>query len=94
MGEPGPEGDVGPLVSYLLAYYSSFAASYPDVSLKENLRAKEGGKEQTGETRFASLLSPSHGPLRFVTSHSRFALASMRNHAKNEAPEDEAGRFR
>ena len=32
----------------------------------------------------------SHGPLR-VTSHSRFALASLRNHAKNEAPEEEAG---
>ena len=63
------------------------------LSLKENLRAKEGGKEQTGETRFASLLYPSHGPLRFVTSHSRFALASMRNHAKNEAPEDGAGRL-
>jgi len=30
------------------------------------------------------------GPLRFVTSHSRFALASMRNHAENEAPEEEA----
>ena len=30
------------------------------------------------------------GSLRFVTSHSRFALASMRNHAENEAPEEEA----
>ena len=39
-----------------------------------------------GRRRFASLLYPSNGPLRFVTSHSRFALASMRNHAKNEAP--------
>ena len=37
------------------------------------------------------LLISSHGPLRFVTSHSRFAPASMRNHAKNEAPEEEAG---
>ena len=94
MGDPGPEGDVGPLVSYLLASYSCFAASYPEVSLDENLRAKEGGKEQRCETRFASLLYPSHGPLRFVLSHSRFALASMRNQAKNGAPEEEAGRFR
>ena len=39
-------------------------ASYPDVSLDENLR--------------------------FSTSHSRFALASMRNHAKNEGLEEEA----
>ena len=29
------------------------------------------------------------GPLRFVTSHSRFVLASLRNHARNEAPEEE-----
>ena len=28
------------------------------------------------------------GPLRFVTSHSRFALASLRNHARNDAPEE------
>ena len=38
-----------------------------------------------------SLLYPSHGPLRSLTSHSCFALASMPNrHAKNEAPEEEA----
>ena len=30
------------------------------------------------------------GPLHFVTSHSRFALASMRNHVENEAPKEEA----
>ena len=30
------------------------------------------------------------GPLRFVTSHSRFALVSMQNHAENETPEEEA----
>ena len=29
--------------------------------------------------------------MHFVTSHSRFALSSFRNHAKNEAPEEEAG---
>ena len=43
------------------------------LSLDENMRAKEGGKETTG---FACRLYPSHGPLRFITSHSRFALAS------------------
>ena len=51
--------------------------SYPDVSLSrwKILRAKEGGKEKTG---LVSIFSPSHGPLRFVTSHSRFALADVR----------------
>ena len=52
---------------------SEEAASHPDVSLDENMRAKEGGKETTG---FAYRLYPSHGPLLFITSHSRFALAS------------------
>ena len=33
----------------------------------------------------------SHGPLRFVISHSCFPLTSMRNHVKKEAPEEEAG---
>ena len=38
--------------------------------------------------RFACRLYPSHGPLRFITSHSfRVRLC----HAKNEAPEGEAG---
>jgi len=32
-----------------------------------------------------------HGPLRVVASYSRFALTSLRNHAKNEVPEEEAG---
>ena len=36
------------------------------------MRAKEGGKEKTDETSLR-LLFPSHGPLRFVTSHSQFA---------------------
>ena len=57
------------------------------LSFDENVRAKEGGKETTGETRFACRLYTSHGPLGFITSHSfraRFCLA------KNEAPEEEA----
>ena len=57
-------------------------ASYPDVSLY-NVRAKEGGKETTG-----CRLYPSHGPLRFITSQSFRACLC---HAKNEAPEEEAG---
>ena len=36
------------------------------------------------------LLISSHGPLRFVTSHSRLR-PPLRNHAKNEAPEEAAG---
>ena len=61
-------------------------ASYPDVSL--DVCTKEGGKETTGETHFACHLYPSHGPLRFITSHSFRAHLC---HAKNEAPEEEAG---
>ena len=43
------------------------------LSLDENVRTKEGGKE---ETDIASLLSPSHGPLCYVTSHSRVTSVS------------------
>ena len=50
-----------------------------------NLRAKEDGKEKTGE--IPPVLSPFHGPLRFFSSHSRFSLAFIRDQtAKNEAP--------
>ena len=52
------------------------------LSFDENVRAKEGGKETT-----ACCLYPSHGPLRFITSHSFRARLC---HAKNEAPEEEA----
>ena len=65
----------------------SKAASYPDVSLclDEHLGAKEDGKEKTGVSDF----SLSHGPLRFVTSYSRFHLASdiCLTCAKNEGSE-------
>ena len=44
-----------------------------DLSLDENMRAKEGGKETTDET---SLRLP------FITSHSRFALASIMRKTK------------
>ena len=49
------------------------------VSFDETVRAKEGGKETMG---FACRLYPSHGPLRFITSHSRFALASAKRKTK------------
>ena len=49
------------------------------LSFHENVRAKEGGKETTG---FACRLYPSHGPLQFITSHSRFALASAKRKTK------------
>ena len=48
------------------------------LSFDENVRAKERGKETTG----ACCLYPSHGPLRFITSHSRFALASAMRKTK------------
>ena len=44
------------------------------LSLDENVNAKEGGKETTGD--------PSHRLLRFLTSHSRFALASTTRKTK------------
>ena len=49
------------------------------LSFDENVRAKEGGKETTD---FACRLYPSHGPLQFITSHSRFALASAKRKTK------------
>ena len=49
------------------------------LSFDENVCSKEGGKETTG---FACRLYPSHGPLRFITSHSRFALASAMREMK------------
>ena len=52
---------------------------------------KAGGKEKTG---FASNFFPPHGPLRFLTSHSRVTRVSLafraRLCAKNEALEEEA----
>ena len=41
---------------------------FPSLFLDENVRAKEVGKGTKGE------MYPSHGPLRFITSHSRFSL--------------------
>ena len=64
------------------------AASYPDVSLSldENVRAKEGGKETTGET------SPAVCTLPMVPCSSSPVARARLYLAKNEAPEEEAGR--
>ena len=66
------------------------------LSLSFSLTMKICAQRKAGRRKRARLASPpfftaSHGSLRFVTSYSRFALASIRNHAKNEAPEEEAG---
>ena len=67
-------------------------ASYPDVSLLMKMCAQsKAGRRQRARSgrRFACRLYPSHGPLRFITSHSFRARLC---HAKNEAPEEEAGK--
>ena len=59
-----------------------------DLSVAENLRAKEGAKEKTGETslRLASFLFPWSLALRYQS------LAFRARHcAKREAPDQEAG---
>ena len=48
------------------------------LSFDENVRAKEGRKETTGVCR----LYPSHSPLWFITTLSRFALASVKRKPK------------
>ena len=53
---------------------------------RDNPRGMLGEHEKT--LKVTNRLYPSHGPLRFITSHSRFALASAM--PKNEAPEEEA----
>ena len=51
-------------------------ASYPDVSLSMKMCAqRKAGRRQRARRRFACRLYPSHGPLRFIASHSRFVLA-------------------
>ena len=46
-------------------------ASYPDVSLLMNMCAqRKAGRRQQARRRFACRQYPSHGPLRFITSHS------------------------
>ena len=64
------------------------AASYPDVSLDENVRVKEGGKETTGET---ALRLPSVAfPWSLAVHHQSLAFRFRLYDEKNEAPEEEA----
>ena len=59
------------------------------LSLDENVRAKEGGKETTGETSFRR---PSvHFPWSLAVHHQSLAFRARLYDAKNEAPEEEAG---
>ena len=68
------------------------SASYPDVSLLMKLCAqRKAGRRQRARRRFACRLYPSHGPLRFITS---YLFRARLCHAKNEAPEEEAGLVR
>ena len=67
--------------------YGSCAASYQDVSLSMKMCAQR--KAEKGTMGLACSLYPSHGPLRFITSHSRSALASTMR--KTKVPEEEAG---
>ena len=63
------------------------------LSFDENLRAKEGGKEKAGETRFVSHFSASRVrrvPLPFVISFSRISRLSRSPLCENEALEKEA----
>ena len=63
-------------------------ASYPDVSLALKICAQKAGREKRASPL---IFSPSHGPLRFVTYHSRVTRVSLAFRtslcAKNEAPE-------
>ena len=61
----------------------STPASHPDVSLSMKMCARrKAGRRQRARRRFAGRLYPSHGPLRFITSHSCFALASTTRKTK------------
>ena len=64
------------------------AVSYPDVSLDENVRVEEGGKETTGET---ALRLPSVAfPWSLAVHHQSLAFRACLYDEKNEAPEEEA----
>ena len=70
------------------------AASYPDVSLSlsldENVRAKDRGKETTGETALRLPSVPS--PWSLAVHHQSLAFRARLYDAKYEAPEEEVER--
>ena len=59
------------------------------LSLDENVRAKEGGKETTGET--ALRLPSIPFPWSLAVHHQSLAFRARLYDKKNEAPEEEAG---
>ena len=50
--------------------------------MPRRLSGKGSREGDNGQRRFACGLYPSHGPLRFITGHSRFALASTMRKTK------------
>ena len=60
------------------------------LSLDENVRAKEGGKETTGET--ALHLPSVPFPWSLAVHHQSLAFCARLYDEKNEAPEEEAGK--
>ena len=61
------------------------------LSFDENMRAKEGGKETTGET--ALRLPSVPFPWSLAVHHQSLAFRARFCQAKNEAPEEEAGKL-
>ena len=62
---------------------AEFLPHNPDVSLSMKMCAqRKAGRRQRARRRFECRLYFSHGPLRFITSHSRFALASTMRKTK------------
>ena len=59
------------------------------LSLDENVRAKEGGKETTGETSFRRPSLPF--PWSLAVHHQSLVFRARLYDAKNEAPEEKAG---
>ena len=60
------------------------------LSFDENVRAKEGGKETTGETTSPAVCT---FPWSLTVHHQSLAFRALFCRAKNEAPEEEAGIF-
>ena len=82
---------VTPLVDFRISWYIYASASYPDVSLSRWKRARKGrregdnGRDVTARRRFACFFAcrhSSYGPLQFITSLSRFELASTMRKTK------------
>ena len=64
------------------AVFARFAVATLPRTQTSLFRCARKGRRQRARRRFARRLYPSHGPLRFITSHSRFALASCMRKTK------------